>query len=404
MSSTRKRDICVPLSSSSREQPTHTEFTPADLRVYEQETGLRAYRPPQPDVLEPGSLTQTAEDVHGIREAFTSGDTRLLNLARPPYAKKPSDHVLRELWDWEEQENERLDELMHDPVYRFLEALSSQSVVELDELLVDMRKGRPGFRVGRELEERQQAAQFGVTPEPGAVPLTAGLPPQSQTSRTVRFTEPVARQERRTQRRRLRESVGLPSSAEGSRQPPTKKRRKRLSVRADLNRQERVEAWDARPWLERVTVMGRFVISPRARTTINYNYTRLIGNAPQLNGVHVQHFMFSEHVRELFAQLCGTYLNFLDFMSRRTYIEVSMRQYFVGDMRNLVRIFQNSVVWDDKQQKLLLDSSASSEKARYTQCVPMTYRRTNGGVPTRMRLNLCKRRTPSTQPLFLVNL
>lgn len=413
MSSGRNPDICIPQQQddddchSGKEEATHMTFTPQDLRVMAQDTGLRAYRPPPvwyDDTLQSGSLTETHEDVHGIREAFESGNPRLLNLARPPYAKKPPDSVLRELWDWEEDQNERLDELLSNPVYSFLEELSTHTVLDLEELLVDVRRGRPEFRVGQELEQRQQTAQFGVTPEPGTMPPGVAQSQSQQQGQRVRFAEPIVQSSppQQQQRQRLRESVGLPSSAEIKPTIRKKKRRRRKRNRADLNRQERIQAWDARPWLERVTVMGRFVISPRARTTINYNYTRIIANAEHLNGVPVEHFMFTEHVKGVFAQLCGIYLNFLNFMSNRTYAAVSMREFYVGDMTQLIRVFQHSVFWDDQKKTLIMDASASSQKARFTQCLPITYTRINGGSRTPMLMSLCKRRQSSSLPRFLV--
>lgn len=356
----------------NREQASHTVISDAQQKQAEEETGLQAARPVSSVAIKPGSLKETHRDVHGIYDTFVSDDTEKLDLSRPPYAKKPSDRVLEEMVDWERVKQEQLDALRSDPVYRFLADLATHARVDVQDFL-QTKVG--SLSVGREFVERQEEAQLGITPEPSERVLS----PQQRRQEIRR-----RRRQQRLQQQRLRTgeetAVSEANAADGM--------RKRKQQRADLSRRERIEAYDARVWLYRVEVIGRFAISDRAITAINYNYTRTLANAPHLNGVPVSYFMFSEHVNQLFAELCGIFLNNVDFRSRRTYIEISMSPEYKGAMRNLILAFKHAVQWDSNLRQLVLNSNPYDRNG-HSPCQLTVYRRADGGCPALGGLQLC---------------
>ena len=368
-----RKDICIP-QPDDREQATETHITDEDVMRAEEETGLHAFRPSRAP-LQSGSLQATHRDVHGIYDAFVGGDTQKLDLSRPPYAKKPSNEVLREMVDWERVKAEQLDQLRADPVYRFLADLATHARVDIQEFLQD-KIGT--LKVGREFVERQEQARVGITPEPQE--------PRRRLQRATTMPLPGdVRRERRRRRREEEEGSGSVVSSASVR----RKRRKAVAMkqdRADFPRAQRIEAFDARTWLQRVEVIGQFAISDRAITTINYNYTRIIANVASLNGVHVKYFMSSEHVKQLFAQLCGLYLNYLDFTSRRTFIEISMNPVYLGSMDNIIRTFSSSVVWNDRIKELQLNPA---RRTKPQNCQLTVYTRIDGGCQGTAGLALC---------------
>lgn len=342
-----KQDIFVPLPPSSsssskyREQPTTQHITEKDLRRAEESTGLKAnvYLPSSAP-LEHGSLSATHRDVHGIREAFTSGDTNKVDLARPPFAKKLPPHVLHEMIDWERVKEKELDKLRSDKVYQFLAMLATTARIDVAELL---ENNLGSLAVGADISESRETAEVTETPEPLE-------------------TIPTIRRKRRPRRMPFEEEEDVPQTdIEFPSGAPVRRRRKKMKaeepmnfIRADFDRRDRHLAYDSQSWLRRVEVIGRFSISDRAITTINFNYTRILANAPSLNGVHVRHFMIDEHVNTQFALLCGQYLNYNDFMSRRTYIEVSMNNVYVKTMNSAIMFFMNNVEWNEEQRKLIV--------------------------------------------------
>lgn len=399
---------CVPQPTPSdhREQPSHLSFTESDVERAERDTGLKAHRLPSAVQLQPGSLKQTHHDVQGIRDTFVGPDTEALDLSRPPYAKQPSQQVLREMVDWERVKEEQLDALRSDPVYRFLADLATHARVDVEEFL---QSKISSLRVGREIVERQEEAEIGLTPAPQE-PVLRRAP-----------TLPLTAVERRRQRRRQKElqrqlregeltaasdtaegEFGVTSRARVPRVRVKKEKAPRLKQRADLNRLQRTSAFDARTWLYRVEVIGRFAISDRAITAINYCYTRTLANAPQLNGVPVSYFMFSEHVSQIFAELCGLFLNNVDFRSRRTYIEISMSAEYKGAMRNLIIAFKHAVSWDANLRQLVLQSNPCSRGGGYpyyNKCQLTVYRRIDGCCTQTRGLALCTTGA-STLPLY----
>lgn len=388
---------CVPQpASSKREQPSHTAFTDSDIEAAENDTGLRAHRLPSTVQLQPGSLQQTHHDVQGIRDTFVGPDTEALDLSRPPYAKQPSEQVLREMVDWERVKEEQFDALRSDPVYRFLADLATHARVDVEEFL---QSKISSLRVGREIVERKEEAEVELTPAPQQ--------PVLQRAPTMPLTA-VERREQRERRRRQRElqrqlREGELTAASEARVPRVrvkKEKAPRLKRRADLNRPQRISAFDSRTWLYRVEVIGRFAISDRAITAINYCYTRTLANAPQLNGVPVSYFMFSEHVNQIFAELCGLFLNNVDFRSRRTYIEISMSAEYKGAMRNLILAFKHAVNWDATLRRLVLQSDPCGGGGYpYNQCQLTVYRRIDGCCSQTRGLALCTTGA-STLPLY----
>jgi len=347
---TMSDDICipkpdVPANSSShgkREAPSVKHITDLDIKRAEAATGLKAKEyGPSSAPLRPGSLRDTHQDVHGLHKTFTGESMREVDLSRPPFAKKLPEQVMRQMIDWERVKAEQFDTLRSDPVYQFLSMIATTSQLDVQELI--QSKTGP-LAVGSEFVESREEAEITETPQPD---VQQQLPRRRRRKRSP----PQIKDEDL-----LTDVEHLRSGARARKQQAPM-----LFIREDLSRAERRQAFDAQSWLRQVEVIGRFAISDRALTAINHSYGRILMNVPRLNGVHVRHFMFDEYVNSYFAMLCGLYLNYLDFMSRRSYVEISMNNIEVKSMDNLVLFFLRSVMWNADSRRLVVMSVDSFE-------------------------------------------
>lgn len=361
MSLFEEEDVCAPSDRAVKKR-----ITPSDIRAAEKRTGFRAL--PSSAAIKPGSLSKTHQDVHGLYDAFTSDNLDEVDLSRPPFAKKLPNAVLTQMIDWDRFKQEQFDKLSADPVYRFLADVAAVAVIDVREFL---QSKVSNIAVGSEIVESRETSEITETPEPGSQQQPELLQllqqQQQQIQLLQRQLEDIKKQRPRKRRRsrqqqqeeqRRRLDEDIPQEDEDIPQTDIEFQASGAKamkfIRQDFNRAERKQAYDAQSWLRRVEVVGHFAISDRAIFAINFNYTRILFNVPSLNGVKVERFMYDEHVKTNFAFLCGTFINYTNLMSRRTYIEISMNPTLVKTMDSMVLTFFNNVVWNEDRRKLVM--------------------------------------------------
>ena len=382
------------------EQATTKTVTLQDLAEAEQAVGLEANvftssTAQAQRQLRPGSLKQPQWDVHGIHRAFEEGGASL-DASRPPFGKKLPPQVLQQMVSWEKRKQAQFKELREDPMYQFLAAMATTARLDVQQLLQNNNTAAfSGLSVGSDLLLHRQEAELTETPAQSVQPAQRRAPAadRQRGGSSSDGDEQEHQQEHKSQpapgesHQEQEPSVGfLPSSARESRRKERRKRKRRgrtssqqqqqqYVARQDLSRSERRMAYNAQSWLRRVEVIGRFSISDRAVTSINQNYSRVVLNAPALNGVHVRHFMLDEHISSRFALLCGTYLNYLDFTSRRTYSEISMNNIYIKSMNDAVSFFKTSVVWSTQAKKLVVIAAPARGSSRLHNSQMIPYQR-----------------------------